>query len=235
MTVPSWPTVGSAVLIDGDEVRVVRETIPLAGPWLETIDIERPEDAPSLLQGWCNRADPAVLIPYWAELWPAARAIARRLAEGPDLSHRSVLDLGCGLGLTGLVAGLRGAKVTFADNHPDALDFARRNARAVGLVDADFIEVDWRDVTWARPFDLVLGGDVIYDRTDHEPIAGLLERLLAGGGTAWLADPSRDSARSFLADWTSRVGGAVVSSPLDVQPGEDVPIIIHELRLTHAA
>lgn len=231
MSSERWPAIGSAVLHDGDEVRVVRERVLIGAPGFEAVEIERPEDAPSLIQGWCSRADSAVLIPYWAELWPASRAIARSVAQGPSLAGLSVLDFGCGLGLPGVAAGLRGATVSFADNHPDALVFARRNARVAGLDDASFLEVDWRDPSWARAFDLVLGGDVIYDRSEHEPIVALLEILLAGGGTAWLGDPSRESTKSFLADWTSHETRVATSRTLEAVPGEDIAIVIHELRL----
>src|SRR6476619_5660622 len=39
-------------------------------------------------------------LPYWAELWPAARALAEAL---PDVSGLQVVELGCGLGLPSLV------------------------------------------------------------------------------------------------------------------------------------
>src|SRR5438093_521019 len=139
-----WPDVGIATLSDGEKVQVIRESVDLGGV-LGTIHVERPEDPPSLLQGWCARADPAAPIPYWAEIWTASRAIARRLAAGPSLDGAAVLDLGCGLGLSGLAACLRGGEVSFADNHPDALDFARRNARAAGLSRTEFFRVDWRE------------------------------------------------------------------------------------------
>jgi predicted nicotinamide N-methyase len=180
---------------------VLREAIPFGDG---SIVIERPEDPASLIQGWCNLADPDVLIPYWAEIWPSSRAIAARLEQEGALSGRTVLDLGCGLGLAGIAAGRLGGRVTFADNHPDALAFARRNAVEAGLRDAEFLHVDWRFPQWARPFDRVLGADVIYDRAEHEPIADLLEILLADGGTAWLGEPNRESAKAFLNDWEAR-------------------------------
>lgn len=189
------------VLADGEEVETLFETVPLGA---RSITIERPEDPGSLIQGWCDLADPDVLIPYWAEIWPSSRAIARRLTEEGELRGATVLDLGCGLGLAGIAAGLRGGRVTFADNHPDALAFARRNAEEAGLVDAKFLLVDWRSPGWARPFDRVLGADVIYDRSEHEPIADLLSLLLEEGGTAWLGDPGRDAAKAFVEDWVSR-------------------------------
>ena len=37
-------------------------------------------------------------LPYWAELWPSALALARAVARRP-LTGRRTLELGCGLGL----------------------------------------------------------------------------------------------------------------------------------------
>ena len=47
-------------------------------------------------------------LPYWAELWPAATALAAAL---PDVAGLRVVELGCGLGLPSLVAAARGADV----------------------------------------------------------------------------------------------------------------------------
>ena len=46
-------------------------------------------------------------LPYWAELWPSALALARVLARRP-LTGRRVLELGCGLGLPAIAAALAG-------------------------------------------------------------------------------------------------------------------------------
>jgi len=47
-------------------------------------------------------------LPYWAELWPAARALAAAL---PPVAGLRVVELGCGLGLPSLVAAAGGAEV----------------------------------------------------------------------------------------------------------------------------
>src|SRR5581483_942708 len=51
-------------------------------------------------------------LPYWAELWPAALALADAL---PEVAGLRVCELGCGLGLPSLVAAARGADVTATD------------------------------------------------------------------------------------------------------------------------
>jgi SAM-dependent methyltransferase len=226
---PRWPKVGTALLSTGDEVDVVLETVEIGAPEIASLSIERPEDPPSLLQDWCNVADPARLIPYWAEIWPAAKAIARRLAAGPGLRGARVLDLGCGLGLTGVAAGLKEGAVTFADNHPDALAFARRNAARAGLRQAEFLLADWNGAGWSGNYDLVLGADVIYERSQHESMVALVERILAPGGRAWFGDPCRDIARGFLEEWTR--GHRAETARVEPFPGEDMPADIHTLSL----
>ncbi|MCO7196015.1 methyltransferase, partial [Pseudonocardia sp. McavD-2-B] len=54
--------------------------------------------------------------PHWARLWPSGRALATALDDaGPDLlAGRSVLELGCGLGLPSLVAARAGAHPVLA-------------------------------------------------------------------------------------------------------------------------
>ncbi len=88
-----------------------------------------PERYDEVMEELCSRAitdRPA----YWAQLWPSAIALARRLAREPALvCGRSVLEVGCGLGLGAVAASLAGASSVLAtDVEPDALVFASANA-----------------------------------------------------------------------------------------------------------
>ena len=53
-------------------------------------------------------------LPYWAELWPSALALARVVARRP-LTGRRVIELGCGLGLPSITAALAGGRVLATD------------------------------------------------------------------------------------------------------------------------
>jgi predicted nicotinamide N-methyase len=111
-------------------------------------------------------------LPYWAELWPAATALAEAL---PDVQGRRVVELGCGLGLTSLVAAAKGAVVTAADWAADAVDLLRANAARNGLQLRAEVR-DWRE-PWHERFDLALAADVFYEERNVEPVLARLREL----------------------------------------------------------
>ena len=109
-----------------------------------------------------------------------------------------MLELGCGLGVPSLVAARAGASVLATDSDPDALDLLRRNA-ALNDTELETARVDWTapaDLLDRAPFDLVHAADVIYERDSVAPLLELLPRLAP---EAWIADPGRAHASTFLA------------------------------------
>jgi predicted nicotinamide N-methyase len=139
-------------------------------------------------------------MPYFALLWPSGEALARAVLEGPRLEGRRVLDLGCGVGAPGLAAAVRGARVTFLDWEPRALDFVRASARRLAVAPEALVAGDWRTVGDRGEFDLVLGADVLYEARNAPAVAACLAGSLATGGEAWIADPSRTHAAGFPAE-----------------------------------
>src|SRR5262245_17925817 len=88
-------------------------------------DPDRLLDDPAVLE-WNRRDD---YMPYWAYLWPAAFLLADAVAcerpRAPAAGSRGfeALEIGCGLGLGGLVALARGISVLFTDHDPAPLEF----------------------------------------------------------------------------------------------------------------
>lgn len=132
-------------------------------------------------------------LPYWVELWPASLALGQWLGERRDrLAGRRVLDLGCGLGLTALVAASLGGRVLGLDYEPAALRFAAANARGNAVAGADFACMDWRaPALRTGAADLVIAGDVMYEKRFAAPVADFLDHALARDGLAWVAEPNR--------------------------------------------
>jgi predicted nicotinamide N-methyase len=180
--------------------------------------VARPRDSEALLDEEAFDARDEYL-PYWAELWPSAIALARLVARRA-LEGRRVLELGAGLGLPGLAAALGGARVTLSDWAPEAMVAARDNA-ARNAVALDALVVDWRapDALVARgPWDLVLLADVLYEARNVAPLLDLLPRLAP---EVLLADPGRATAEPFL---------AAADSTWDVTTTRDARIALHRLR-----
>jgi predicted nicotinamide N-methyase len=161
-----------------------------------TLVIARPADPEALIDD--DAFDRDEFLPYWAELWPSGLALARRVAE-LQLARRTVLELGCGLGLPSLVASLAGANVVATDWALEALELLRRNAERNGAA-VTALCIDWRDCTAlpAGRFDLVLAADVLYEARNAAPLLAALRHTVAEGGRALVADPGRRHAKAFL-------------------------------------
>jgi predicted nicotinamide N-methyase len=144
-------------------------------------------------------------LPYWAELWPAALALAGALPE--RLDGVRVVELGCGLGVPSLVAASRGAVVTATDWAQDAIDLLARNAARNELTLRAEMR-DWR-APWSERFDLVLAADVLYERRNVEP---LLDRLreLAPAALVGLAGRPYESEFLRAADRPEEIAPRVV-------------------------
>jgi len=136
--------------------------------------------------------DDGNMIPYYAEVWPAALGLATWMEQKPSLWHGArVLELGCGLGLPALVAAKLGAHVTATDYHPDNARFFQKNVLANGLSHIDYFRMDWRRPAVNSIFDIVIGSDLIYEREMITPLASCLAEICAPGSIALLADPGR--------------------------------------------
>jgi predicted nicotinamide N-methyase len=158
-------------------------------------ELESLVDARELLRA-DNPPDP----PYWALPWIGARAIAARLLDSLPASGASVLEIGCGLGLAGVAAGLGGASVMFSDYVPAALEFANANAELNKLRAYETRLADFTRDHLGRVFDLVIAADVVYEPPSYEPLVAFLdEHVVAEGGQVLLTESLRADAKRVLA------------------------------------
>lgn len=129
--------------------------------------------------------------PFWAAAWPGGQALARHLLDQPHVvAGRSVLDLGAGSGLVAVAAALAGAaQVTASDVDLFAQAAVAVNAAVNGVAPV----VVLGDVLGEAPpgVDVVLAGDVCYDRVMSERVLPWLEAARARGAEVLLGDPGR--------------------------------------------
>lgn len=169
-------------------------------------------------------------FPYWAELWPSGIALARFVTRLAFASGTAALELGCGLGLAGVAAALKGAQVLFTDFDADALAFASAN-HALNLGSPGRTRlVDWRSLPPGLCAPLVLASDVLYERRFLGPFLGALRAAVSSGGVAYVAEPGRKIAQNTLETLEADGFSRVLHLEEVEHGGRFHEIWIHELR-----
>ena len=168
-----------------------------------SIIIETPPDLDALLDRAAHETPHTVDgIPYYAILWPAARGLAEYLwLARQSLSGKSVIELGCGLGLPSIVVAKLGARVQATDFHPDTGEWLLHNA-SENKVTLVYQQLDWsRFLTKQSPLHrapFVIGSDLLYEARHIPALVCTLDALCAHDGQAIISDPGRDNLPTFV-------------------------------------
>jgi predicted nicotinamide N-methyase len=132
--------------------------------------------------------------PYWAFCWPGGQAIARYLLDHPDqVRGKRVIDFAAGSGVSAMAAMRAGALSVIA-NDIDAMSLAatKLNASANDVI----VEVSGED--WlagpdgAPEADVVIAGDVCYERDMSKRALAWLRGHANAGRLVLLGDPGRN-------------------------------------------
>jgi predicted nicotinamide N-methyase len=204
-----------------------RTTAPAVVPLVPEITIFQAADAAALWE--TSVKDPAGWpdLPYWAIPWAGGQALARHVLDHPELVRgKAVADFATGSGMVAIAAHRAGAaRVIGLDVDPLACAAVRLNAALNGA----FVEPRLGDVI-GRPldgFDVVLVGDIFYDRDLAERALPWLRTLAARGALVLAGDPGRNytpreglepvaeydapaaagvEGREILRTWVERIG-----------------------------
>lgn len=152
--------------------------------------------------------------PYWAFAWAGGQALARYLLDHPEtVAEKRVLDFGAGSGLQGLAAARAGAASVLAvDIDPFACAAMRLNAEANGLA-LEVSDADW--IGRVNPaWQVVLAGDVCYERPMAERVEAWLRGLAARGVLVLVGDPGRTY---FPRSGMERITGYAVKTTREIE------------------
>jgi predicted nicotinamide N-methyase len=128
--------------------------------------------------------------PFWAFAWAGGQALARYALDNPEtVRGRYVLDLASGCGLVAIASMMAGtAHAAAVDIDEFAADAAALNAELNGVA----VEPVSRDLIGAAvEADIVLVGDLFYDRDISARLLDWLKRLHAEGRRVLIGDPGR--------------------------------------------
>lgn len=162
-------------------------------------------------------------------VWSASLVMARWLVSQKRIKEELlddavVLELGCGCAVPGLAVAVhaRPKSLYLTDLNPETLENARVN---VGLNRENFMSpdtaahisvttMDWTDLSSYPPgteggVDVVLGSDLVYQKSIAPLLTKVLQRLLKPGGRFLYVAPEtgRDGLPEFLAGLTTKKGG----------------------------
>ncbi|MCT2575823.1 MAG: methyltransferase [Mesorhizobium sp.] len=128
--------------------------------------------------------------PFWAFAWAGGQGLARYVLDHPaTVQGKRVLDFASGSGMVAIAALKAGAaEVTAADIDPFCATVITLNLEANG-VKADFVDAD--SIGTDDGWDVVLAGDVFYDKPLAERLTPWFSSLKARGADILVGDPGR--------------------------------------------
>lgn len=142
-----------------------------------------------------KRDDESLGWNYWDRIWPSEVALSEYLIREffpQKLKEKKILEIGCGVGLAGVVAAKLGAKVTFSDMVPVTLEGVKETCQLNHITNFSTCILDWFDSGNHKQFyDIVMGSEVFYDDKYLPGISKVLTQVLNPGGLGLFCDPNR--------------------------------------------
>ncbi len=138
-------------------------------------------------------------FPHWIKIWEASLVLADYLLDTGLSTQKSVLEIGAGMGITGMFLAAFGHPVVITDDDDDSLDLLRLNVEYNKLVNAQVKKLDWRHPDLTGQFDIICGAEAIPPETAFSPAAAMLRKHLKPDGRIYLAhDRQRSNAEKFI-------------------------------------
>jgi predicted nicotinamide N-methyase len=176
-------------------------------PFIPELALQLGEDIVGLwerTEAWTGRS--GLPPPFWAFAWAGGLGLARYLLDHPEtVRGRRVLDLATGCGVVAVAAAVAGAEqVTANDVDPLALAATWVNARVngvdLGVLGGDLLASGGPGSRSAgaeepaeevRGAEVVLAGDVFYDRELADDALSFLQQAAERGARVLVGDPGR--------------------------------------------
>ncbi len=170
-------------------------------------------------------------FPFWVKIWEASIVLADHLVRIGFDKTKEILEIGAGMGVTGLFLGAFGHKVTITDHEDDALELLRMNVEHNGIDNVSVKKLDWNNPDVIGKYDVICGSELIYNESFIEPVINLFKKYLRPKGMVFLA---HDVRRKCLVQFIGMVSGRFeMENVVKTMKGkkELYKIVIHVLHL----
>jgi predicted nicotinamide N-methyase len=173
--------------------------------------LENVESSIDLVFSWLDRHGHSNhqiehLAPYFGSIWPSSLALAEWVSQENskrNLVCKSLLEIGCGLAIPGLLASVLGADVTVSDGHPDVPRFLRKNLMLNSISRLKIAMSPWETgleevESLHQKFDYVIASDILYEGYHAEFFTKVINSVVKPEGKVVVTDPGRAYLQRFV-------------------------------------
>jgi predicted nicotinamide N-methyase len=130
--------------------------------------------------------------PFWAFAWAGGQALARYLIDNPGVvAGKRVIDFAAGSGMVGIAAMKAGARDVLCADIDAYSEAAVAVNSAANDVTCAFTANDLLDAPPPAWAEVILAGDICYEKPLAERVLAWLARARARGATVLIGDPGR--------------------------------------------
>jgi protein-L-isoaspartate O-methyltransferase len=174
-------------------------------------------------------------FPLWIKIWEASFVLAEYLAGFNVESGKRFLEIGCGLGVVGIVTSSFGHHVTMTEYNHDALNFARANALLNEISsNLEIRHLDWNSPLIEGSFDYIVGSEILFREGDFDPLFKLLMTYLNAGGEVILAEGIRKTSMEFMRQMSHSF--SISAKKKILRSGDqEIPIMLSRMKLKKSA
>jgi predicted nicotinamide N-methyase len=143
--------------------------------------------------------DPNTPFPFWAKLWPSAKALFDVLEAHPHLiQNKHVLEIGAGIGLPSLMLAPITKSIQISDYDKEAVALLQKNIEHLQLQNAEALQLDWNHIPENLNPEVIILSDVNYNPTQFDPLISLIDKFMNQGCTIIISTPQRIMASPFV-------------------------------------
>jgi len=152
---------------------------------------------PRNIEPFIDIISPMNNFPLWAKVWPASMVLADFMAAQPVDPKKEFIEIGAGIGISGIAASAFGHNITITEYNTDAIEFAEANAYINGCSGIPIISMSWNRPQITFQYDKIIGSEVIFKEKDFTPIQKLFQSVLKPDGEIILVSEIRKPVLKF--------------------------------------
>ena len=175
-----------------------------------------------------NRAiDPMTPFPYWAQIWPSAKAMLQFLQEDPSwIRDKTVVELGAGIALPSLMMAEHMKHLVVSDHDDDAVMLMEKNIAQLQCDNALARNIDWNAFPNDLQMEVLMLCDVNYAPDQFDGLMQLIQTQLEMGTLILLATPQRITASTFVESIQSMIRRSASFTVEHMGSSVDISILI---------